>query len=41
MIGGVERASRQMLGPAQEEWLWDSLRDSAAAASPGRSSASR
>jgi alkaline phosphatase D len=30
-IAGIERVSRQLLGTAQEEWLWDGLRDSTAA----------
>ena len=33
-IAGIERASRQLLGTAQEEWLWDGLRDSTAAGKP-------
>jgi len=33
-VAAVERASRQMLGRAQEQWLFDSLRDSTAAGKP-------
>jgi alkaline phosphatase D len=30
-VAGIERASRQLLGPLQEDWLADNLRDSTAA----------
>lgn len=33
-VAGTERVSRQLLGAAQEEWLWDGLRDSTAAGKP-------
>jgi alkaline phosphatase D len=33
-VAGIEQASRQLLGIAQEEWLADSLRDSTAAGKP-------
>jgi alkaline phosphatase D len=33
-VAGLNRASRQILGAAQEEWLFDNLRDSTAAGKP-------
>ena len=33
-VAALERASRQLLGAAQEEWLFDGLRDSTAAGKP-------
>jgi alkaline phosphatase D len=33
-VAALERGSRQLLGPVQEEWLFDTLRDSTAAGKP-------
>ena len=33
-VAGIERASRQLLGASQEDWLADNLRDSTAAGKP-------